>query len=82
MKISARNQLAGKVKAINVGPINAEVILELAAGVEITAIITRASCERLGLAVGKEAFALVKASDVMLGVCGGGEGGCNCGCKD
>ena len=68
MEISARNALKGTVKAMEVGAVNTEVILEVAAGVEITAIITKASAEKLGLAVGKQAYAVVKASDVMVAI--------------
>jgi molybdopterin-binding protein len=77
MKISARNQLEGKIKTLNVGVVNAEVVVELPGGGTITAIITKASAETLKLVVGQEAFAVVKASDVMIGVCGKG----NCDCK-
>jgi molybdopterin-binding protein len=66
MEISARNSLKGTVKAIEMGVVNSEVVLEVAPGVEITAVITKASAERLGLQVGKEAYAVVKASDVMI----------------
>ncbi|GAB4236006.1 MAG: molybdopterin-binding protein [Elainellaceae cyanobacterium] len=68
MEISARNALKGTVKAVEVGAVNTEVVLEIAAGVEITAIITKTSAERLGLSVGKEAYAVVKASDVMVAI--------------
>jgi molybdopterin-binding protein len=68
MKISARNTLKGIVKAIEPGAVNTEVVLEVAPGVEITAIITKASAEHLGLSVGKEAYAVVKASDVMVAI--------------
>lgn len=68
MQISARNALKGTIKAIEVGAVNTEVVLEVASGVEITAIITKASAEKLGLGVGKEAFAVVKASDVMVAI--------------
>ncbi|NJL89560.1 MAG: TOBE domain-containing protein [Coleofasciculaceae cyanobacterium SM2_1_6] len=68
MKVSARNALKGKVKAIEVGTVNTEVVLEIAEGVEITAIITKTSAENLGLSVGKEAYAVVKASDVIVAV--------------
>jgi molybdopterin-binding protein len=67
MKISARNVIKGTVKAIHEGAVNTEVILEVAPGVEMTSIITKSSCENLGLAVGKEAYAVIKASNVMLG---------------
>jgi len=68
MEISARNAIKGTVKAIEVGAVNTEVVLELAAGVEITSIITKASAERLGLSVGKEAYAVIKASDVIVAI--------------
>ena len=68
MKISARNVLKGKVKSVVEGAVNNEVVIELSPGVEVTAIITRASATRLGLAPGKDAFAVIKASDVMIGV--------------
>ncbi|NJR49256.1 MAG: TOBE domain-containing protein [Leptolyngbyaceae cyanobacterium CSU_1_3] len=68
MKISARNALKGTVKAIDVGAVNTEVVVEVAPGVEITAVITKSSAERLDLSVGKEAYAVVKASDVMMAI--------------
>jgi molybdopterin-binding protein len=68
MEISARNALKGTIKTVDVGAVNTEVVLEVAAGVEITAIITKTSAERLGLAVGKQAYAVIKASDVMVAV--------------
>lgn len=68
MQISARNVLKGTIKEINVGAVNTEVVLEIGTGVEITAIITKGSAERLGLSVGKDAYAVVKASDVMVAI--------------
>ncbi len=68
MKISARNQLKGKVKKITHGAVNSEVILELPGGQEVVAIITKESAQNLGLAVGKTAYAIIKASSVMMGV--------------
>lgn len=68
MKISARNQLKGKIKSISEGSVNTEVVIELAPGVEITSIITKSSAENMKLEVGKEAFAVVKASNVIVGV--------------
>ena len=67
MKISARNVLKGTVTAIREGSVNSEVIVEVAPGVEMASIITKASCEHLGLAVGKKAYVIIKASNVMLG---------------
>ena len=68
MKISARNQLKGKVKKITLGAVNAEVILELADGTEVVSIITKESAESLGLQVGKDAYAVIKASNVMIAI--------------
>jgi molybdopterin-binding protein len=68
MKISARNILKGKVKAITPGSVNSEVVIELAGGQEVTSIITKKSVASLGLEVGKSAYAVVKASEVMIAV--------------
>jgi molybdate transport system regulatory protein len=67
MKISARNVLAGEVKSVTRGAVNAEVSLGLQGGETITAIITNNSADSLELAKGKKAFAIVKASEVMIG---------------
>ena len=66
MQISARNSLKGKVKSIEVGAVNTEVVIEISGGLEVVSIITKESAERLGLAEGKEVYAVVKASDVMV----------------
>lgn len=68
MKLSARNTLKGKVIKVTRGAVNAEVTLELAPGVEVVAIITLASVDTLGLEEGKDAYAVVKASSVMVAV--------------
>jgi len=68
MKLSARNILKGKVKKITPGAVNSEVIIELPGGMEVVSIITKSSAEALGLAVGKEAYAVIKASSVMVAV--------------
>ncbi|HAN46999.1 MAG TPA: transporter [Cyanobacteria bacterium UBA8156] len=68
MEVSARNLFKGTVKSLVVGLVNVEVILEIAPGVEVAAVITKASSEKLGLSLGKEAYAVIKASDVMLAV--------------
>ena len=68
MKVSARNVFKGMVKQVVMGVVNAEVTIEIAPGVEITSIITKASAEELGLAEGKEAYALIKSSSVMIAV--------------
>lgn len=66
MKISARNVFSGTVKAIKAGTVNSEVTIEIASGVEITAIITKASVRHLGLKKGAKATAVVKASSVLV----------------
>lgn len=66
MKISARNILKGKIKRIVPGAVNSEVIVELSGGAEIVSVITKESMDSLGLAVGKEVYAVVKASNVMI----------------
>ncbi|HOX24435.1 MAG TPA: TOBE domain-containing protein [Candidatus Krumholzibacteria bacterium] len=68
MKLSARNVLKGKIKSIGEGVVNNEVVIELAGGETIVSIITKQACESLGLAVGKPAYAVIKASSVMVGV--------------
>jgi molybdopterin-binding protein len=68
MKISARNALQGTVKQITPGAINSEVVVEVAPGVEVVSVITKASSERLALEVGQPVYAVVKASNVMLAV--------------
>jgi molybdopterin-binding protein len=68
MKISARNVLKGKVKSINHGAVNSEVIIEVAPGIEIASSITKKSAEGLDLTAGKTAYAVIKASNVMVGV--------------
>jgi molybdopterin-binding protein len=68
MKLSNRNTLKGTIKKVEAGAVNAEIILEIAPGVEVVSIITKASAERLGLEVGKEAYALIKSTDVAIAV--------------
>jgi molybdopterin-binding protein len=68
MKISARNTLKGKVKQIEQGAVNTEVTIELPGGMEIVSIITKKSAATLGLAKGKDVYAVIKASSVMIGV--------------
>ena len=68
MKLSARNQLKGTVTKVDLGPISAEVVLDLGGGQTIVAVITRSSAEAMGLAVGQTAYAVVKASSVMMAV--------------
>lgn len=68
MRLSARNVLKGKVVKVIKGAVNSEVTLELPGGAQIVSIITNSSAENLGLTEGKEAFAVIKASNVMVAV--------------
>ncbi len=68
MKISARNILKGRVKRVKPGAVNTEVVVELLGGGEIVSIITKESADKLGLASGKQVYAIIKASNVMIGV--------------
>jgi molybdate transport system regulatory protein len=67
MKVSARNIFTGTVASVKKGAVNAEVSLSLKGGAVIVAIITNGSVDTLGLSVGKEASAIVKASMVIIG---------------
>jgi molybdopterin-binding protein len=67
MKISARNVLKGTIKQLTDGAVNTEVVVELPGGIEIVSIITKHSADALELAVGKQVYAVIKASDVMIG---------------
>lgn len=66
MKTSARNQFIGKVYQIRTGAINDEIDIELPGGDRLSAVITRTSTESLGLKVGSQATALIKAPWVMV----------------
>jgi molybdopterin-binding protein len=68
MKISARNTIKATVKSVTLGTVNAEIILEIAPNIEVVSTITKSSAETLGLAVGKEAYAVIKASDVLIAI--------------
>ena len=68
MKLSARNILKGKVIKIITGAVNSEVTLELPGGTQLVSIITNSSVASLELKEGKEAYAIIKASNIMVGV--------------
>ncbi len=68
MKLSARNVLKGVVKQVTHGAVNSEVIIALPGGTEVVSIITKSSAENLALAPGKEVYAVIKASNVMVAV--------------
>jgi molybdopterin-binding protein len=68
MKISARNVLKGKVARVTAGAVNAEIVIELTGGTQLVSIITKESAEKLGLGTGKEVYAVIKASNVMVAI--------------
>ena len=68
MKLSARNVMAGTVVALTKGATTSHVKIEIGAGFVITASITNEAADELGLTVGKKATAIVKSSDVIVGV--------------
>ncbi len=68
MKISARNHLKGTVKRIIPGIVSTEVTIEIAPGVEVVSVITKSSADHMHLSIGKEAYMIVKATDVMVGI--------------
>ncbi|MCA0421503.1 MAG: molybdopterin-binding protein [Proteobacteria bacterium] len=67
MKISARNQLKGRIVEITKGATTAHVRIDIG-GAIVTSSITNAAVDDLGLTVGKDAYAVVKASDVMIAI--------------
>jgi molybdopterin-binding protein len=68
MKLSARNILSGRIVALTKGATTTHVKIEIVEGMVITASITNEAAEDLGLGVGQEASAIIKASDVIVGV--------------
>jgi molybdopterin-binding protein len=68
MKLSARNTLPGVIRKIDLGTVNAEVTIEVAPGITIVSIITMDAVKSLGLKEGRNAYAVIKASSVMVGV--------------
>ena len=68
MKLSARNVIKGKIKNVNHGTVNSEVTIELPGGEVLVAVITKASAEGLALEPGKDAYAVIKATNVIIAV--------------
>ena len=68
MKLSARNVLQGTIKSIKEGPISTLVTIEVAPNVEIVSVITSEGVDSIKLEVGQSAYAVIKASNVMVGV--------------
>jgi molybdopterin-binding protein len=68
MKISARNSIPGTITRVKIGPVSAEITINVASGIDIVSVISATSAEELQLKVGRRAFAVIKASNVMVGV--------------
>ena len=68
MKLSARNQIPGTIKTVKPGATTTHVTIEIAGGATITSSITNEAAEELGLKTGMQVYAVIKASDVMVGV--------------
>jgi len=68
MKLSARNVLPATVKTVTPGAVDSEVVVELAPGIQVVAIITKQSAQNLALKPGAKAYAIIKASNVMIGI--------------
>ena len=68
MKLSARNQITGKILSIKKGPVSTLVTLEIAPGLKLTSVITADAAKELKLAKGKPAVAIIKSSSILLGV--------------
>ena len=67
MKLSARNQLTGTVRSVDLGAVITEVVVDVD-GQQIVSAITRSSAERLGLAEGQAVTVIIKATEVLLGI--------------
>jgi molybdopterin-binding protein len=68
MKLSARNVLKGTIKSVKEGPVSSLVVIEIAPGVEVVSSITSEGADSIKLAVGQTAYAVIKASSVLVGV--------------
>ena len=68
MKLSARNQIPGTIRAVKPGATTTHVTIDIGSGALVTASITNESAEEMGLKPGMKAFAVIKSSDVMVGV--------------
>jgi len=68
MKLSARNQFKGKVVDVKEGAVNGIVTIDIGGGHQVVSTISMDSIKNLGLAPGKEAYAVIKATSVMIGV--------------
>jgi molybdopterin-binding protein len=79
MKLSARNQLKGKILKVDEGLITAKVMLDLGNGNVISAIISKDAIADLNLKPGDVAYAIIKSTEVIIGTpCECKDGDCNC----
>ena len=67
MRLSARNQLAGRVTGLRLGGVMAEVTIDIGAGKSVVSVITRASAEALGLKDGDDVVAVIKSTEILVG---------------
>ena len=68
MKISARNGLKGKIQGIKHGSVNSEITIQLPGGLQVVSIIAKKSAQNMRLSKGKEVYAVIKASNVMVAI--------------
>ncbi len=68
MKISARNVFKGRVAEMRPGRVNTEVVIDVTGGLQVVAMISKESADHLGLKKGKAAYAVIKASSVMVAI--------------
>jgi molybdopterin-binding protein len=66
MKISARNVLKGKIGTVKHGSVNSEITIQLPGGLQVVSIITKKSAQNMRLSKGKEVYAVIKATNVMV----------------
>jgi molybdopterin-binding protein len=66
MKISARNQISGRVSSINVAGVMAEVVVDIGNGNALVSVITRKSADAMGLRVGDDVTAVIKSTEIMI----------------
>jgi len=68
MRLSARNQIKGKVTSIERGPIHSKVRIDIGGGNNLTSVISTEAVDDLKLAVGQGCYAVIKANSVMVGI--------------
>jgi molybdate transport system regulatory protein len=68
MRISARNQLQGTIIELHEGSVNTEIVLQLPSGTQIVSVVTKTSAQSMGLKIGATAYAIIKATSIMIGM--------------